>query len=122
MKECRSFLLKMNKIQKFGGFPSCILRRIVLKSQVGFRRFADGSSSTKTGLFFAYALASANFCCSPPDKPTPSFTNSPAMDSEKFYKNFTVQTEEAAMEAYDVFKDLAIIILVAKAFGILARR
>ncbi len=26
------------------------------------------------------------------------------------------------MEAYDVFKDLAIIILVAKAFGILARR
>jgi Kef-type K+ transport system membrane component KefB len=44
------------------------------------------------------------------------------LDSEKFYKNFTVQTEEAAMEAYDVFKDLAIIILVAKAFGILARR
>jgi len=44
------------------------------------------------------------------------------LDSEKFYKNFIVQTEEAAMEAYDVFKDLAIIILVAKAFGILARR
>ncbi len=38
LKECRSFLLKMNKIQKFGGFPSCILRRIVLKSQVGFRK------------------------------------------------------------------------------------